>query len=106
MEEGSIRGVWKKRGFLQEETGDGGSFYAHYCPMPESVITLHHSRMTAWMEPDEPTAIDHVVFYDKKEKQDIVIGEVPPRLVSWVISVLAEIASKGDGYQSDWQTLL
>ncbi len=96
----------KKHGFFQEETGDGGNFYAHYYLMPELVITLHHSRMSAWMEPDEPTAIDHAVFYDKKEKQDIVIGEVPPRLVSWVISVLAEIASKGDGYQSDWQTLL
>jgi len=78
MKQGSIRGVLKKHGFFQEATGDGGDFHAHDYPMPESVITLHHSRMSAWMEPDEPTAIDHAVFYDKKKKQGIVIGEVPP----------------------------
>ncbi|GBC59805.1 hypothetical protein DENIS_0746 [Desulfonema ishimotonii] len=105
--QGSFRGILRKHGFFQEGTGDGGRFYGHYYPVGQEKLTVNlvHTAMTAWMEPEEATAIDHVTFYSGKTRKNLTADQINPRLISWVISVLAEISAKGEGYSSTWQSL-
>lgn len=104
----SFRHILKKNGFVQEATGDGGRFYSHSFVVGarELVVNLHHTAMSAWLELEEVSAIEKVTFYDTTAKQDLTLDRVNPRLIAWMIDILAQVSVKGDGYRDDWRALL
>jgi hypothetical protein len=105
--QGSFRHILKKNGFAQEATGDGGNFYGHllFSGARQLRVVVHHTAMTAWMEVDSEAAIEKVSFYDTQAQKELTLAEVNPRLMAWVIDILAQIAEKGEGYRADWRSL-
>lgn len=105
----SFRHLLEKNGFgMDDHTADGHQFGGHTQTLRAHKVTIDfgHTRMSTWLELEEEAAIDGVIFRDAETCEKLSLDRISPRIIAWMVDLMAQIAAKGPGYDRNWQSMM